>query len=109
MSLPCPKCGGHNYFREVITKNPPAEDLVYRCCSQRRHFYYDSLYGWESQDQKRERLERILICRHCKKPFTQPSVMTETKKIRSTCDKCRAKLQRLNHQSKESHEQIQDI
>lgn len=94
MSLPCPKCGKHHCFREVITKNPPAEDLVYHCCGQRRHFYYDSIYGWESKEQKRARLKVKITCTHCEKSFTQSSVMKETKKIRSTCEKCRAKFMR---------------
>jgi len=101
MSLPCPKCGNHHCFREVITKNPPAEDLVYTCCSQRRHFYYGDK-GWESQEEKIKRLKVKIICPHCKQPFTQSAVMAETKKKRSTCDKCRAKFMREANQRRES-------
>jgi len=96
----CPKCGKRG-FREVITKNPPAEDLVYKCCGQRRHFYYNG-HKWEGQEEKKARLKVNIICRYCKKPFIQPAVMTETKKKRSTCDKCRARLMREANQRRES-------
>lgn len=87
MSLLCPKCGKSG-FREVITKYPPAEDLVYRCCGQRRHFYYDDVYGWESQDEKQLRVRESIICAKCKEPFVIAYESNEKGNSRTVCDKC---------------------
>lgn len=87
MSLPCPKCGKHG-FREVITKHPPAEDLVYPCCGQRRHFYYDDIHGWESQKEKQERVTQYIICTKCQKPFTIAHRLSDQGNHRQVCDDC---------------------
>ena len=67
MSLPCPKCG-NTLYHEEWNKNPFGVDFVYRCCSRRRPFYYDTIYGWESQRARQERL-RVPVACNCGSTF----------------------------------------
>ena len=103
MSLPCPKCGKHHCFREVITKNPPAEDLVYPCCSQRRHFYYDSIYGWESQADRQARVAESVPCSKCGKPIKLAYKSSEKGPGRSVCDECFVEYWRIVGEKRVEH------
>lgn len=101
MSLPCPKCNRETPYKEEWKWSPPEVNFVYACCGARRILLYDSIHGWETRKARQERLKVKIICTRCKQPFIQSSI-EETRKKKSVCEKCHARLQREANQRRES-------